>query len=347
MLVVLGGSSPWTVELIERLEPDDALLVGQNVRLLSAMRRFLLSRSRCRVETSTDPNEALRRATVVLCQVRIGGWPGRRIDESAPLQWGAYGDETLGVGGLRAASRASSVLAEWARSAGDVPAVMLTNPTDLLTRWWRLHSGGPVVSVCEAPTEMLDRLPCGTRYLGVNHLGWALTPSGRRVPSRWLGVAENLARAIRDQRAKPRERADELVALTRSLESTITGENHGHFDRLITRRNLSWYRTIVVPVLRALLRGDHFLGVIGMPNEGRLPGLPGDIIVEGHATIEASEQAPAALVDGVARLAESRQRAWEVLVGPTTERLARFTSSDPFSTGAKYPPDLLSWIVAG
>ncbi len=346
MLVVLGGSSPWTVELIERLEPDRVLLVGQNQGLLGALRRFLRARSASRVEISTEPARAVRHAGVVLCQVRVGGWTGRREDEAVPPRWGGYGDETLGVGGLRAALRASRPLAEWATAAGEAPVVMLSNPTDLRTRWWRLHSGGgPAVSVCEAPTELLMELPQGSRYLGVNHLGWALTPEGRQVPTRWMPIAVDPSPVARAQRALTRQRADELAELAKALERAILVEDHACFDALIRRRRLDWYELIVVPVLRALLKGARFFGVIGLPNEGRLPSIPADVIVEGLSTVRTGDLVPAELVEGVSALAESRQRAWDVLIEPTAERLARFTQSDPFSARASYPADLLSWMI--
>jgi len=344
MLVVLGGSSPWTVDLVERLEPDRILLVGQNHGLLVALRRFLRARSASKVEYSTEPERALRRASVVLCQVRVGGWAGRRTDEATPPIWGGYGDETLGIGGLRAALRASPLLATWARAAGSAPVVMLSNPTDLLTRLWRLHSGGPALSVCEAPTELLMNLPQSTRYFGVNHLGWALTPDGRRVPTRWMAAAD-LSRAVRAQRACTWQRADQLSYLSGALEHAIVSGDHDRFDALIQRRSLTWYELVVVPVLRALLKNAHFSGVIGLPNEGRLPSLAPDVILESLSTVSTGAAAPAELAEDVTALAESRQRAWEVLLEPTPRRLTHFTEADPFSAGARYPPGLLSWMT--
>lgn len=345
MLVVLGGSSPWTVELIERLEPEKALLVGQNGDALTALRRFLRGRCTTAVDISTDPVAALGEASVVLCQARIGGWRGRREDEATPPTWGGYGDETLGVGGLRAAIRASKTLSRWARAAPSAPTVMLSNPTDLLTRWWQLHSDVPAISVCEAPTELINDLPEGTTYLGVNHLGWALTPDGQRIPTRWLPIAGELQRRVRRQRARSAHRADELLTLSRALNRAIATADHEQFDALINRRIPRWYDSIVVPVLRGLLEGEPFFGVVGLPNAGRLPSLPAEMIVESPTTLDGNGDAPVELIKDVTALAESRQLAWEVLIEPTRKRLLQYTEADPFSTGAKYPPDLLSWIM--
>ncbi|HET7444268.1 MAG TPA: hypothetical protein VFJ57_06390 [Solirubrobacterales bacterium] len=345
MLIILGGSSPWTVDLIERLEPDAAVLVGRDSAALVALRRFLRKRSRTKVELSRDPRRALEEASVVLCQARIGGWPGRREDEFAPLTWGAYGDETLGIGGLRSALRASTTLAEWASYAPDAPTVMLSNPTDLLTRWWQSHSRAPTISVCEAPTELMLGLPPGSRYLGVNHLGWALTPEGQRIPSRWLPLATNPAGWVR-RRSRTGHRADELRILSQALKHAIAAEDHERFDALIKRRVPRWYEAIVVPVLRSLLDGTSFRGIVGLPNDGVLPAISRGVIVERLTNLMgAGGELPEELVQEVSTLAHSRQLAWEVMLDPTEERLARYTEADPFSTGARYPADLLSWIV--
>lgn len=345
MLIVLGGSSPWTVELVESLEPEQAMLVGRNAAALDAMRGFLRKRCPTRIAVSTDPETALRQASVVLCQARIGGWTGRREDEATPPGWGGYGDETLGIGGLRSAMRASRTLARWAAIAQQAPTVMLTNPTDLLTRWWSVHSGAPAISVCEAPTELIGGLPAGTGYLGVNHLGWALTPDGRRIPTRWLSIAEDVRQRVGQQRQRPPGRADELSTLSRALGRAIVAMDHRQFDALIVKRAPRWYDSIVVPVLRALLRREPFFGVVGLPNNGRLPLLPTEVIVESPASLDGSLVFPTSLVEDVTALAQSRQLAWEVMVDPTHERLMRYTEADPFSAGARYPANLLSWIM--
>lgn len=347
MLVVLGGSSPWTVHLIERLDPPHAVLVGRDARALAALRGFLRARCATSVQVSTDPESALRRASVVLCQARIGGWPGRREDERGPPRWGGYGDETLGLGGLRGALRACRTLAGWARVAKHAPVVMLSNPTDLLTRWWSHHSEAEAISVCEVPTELMTAAPAGSRYLGVNHLGWAVTPSGDRIPTRWMRVADDLERHAMRQQAARANRADWLAALSLALRCAIAAGDHGRFDALVRHRPPHWYGTLVVPVLHALLRGHPFSGIVGLPNAGRLPSASSQVVVESTGSLAAPsrDEVPRQLVSDVAHLADVRERAWDVLLKPTADRLYDYMAADPFSDGARYSPAVLSWLV--
>src|SRR5580693_1645308 len=161
MLVVLGGSSPWTVELLARLQTDEVILVGRNEPALHALARFARTEIGTTVEATTDVWDALSRATLILCQARVGGWEGRCSDETEASQWGAYGDESLGIGALRSAMRSQALVASWARAAPGVPTLMFSNPVDLLARCWAEHSHGACISVCETPTLLMRRLPSG------------------------------------------------------------------------------------------------------------------------------------------------------------------------------------------
>ncbi|HEX8647839.1 MAG TPA: hypothetical protein VF715_13140 [Thermoleophilaceae bacterium] len=345
MLVVLGGSSPWTVDLIERLDPEAVLLVGRDADALDALRRFLGKRSGATIRTSTEPEEALTEASAVLCQARLGGWEGRQMDETGAWRAGGYADETLGLGGLRAALRARDTLARWACAAGTAPVVMLSNPTDLLTRWWRLHSEALGISACEVPSELMVDLPPGTRYLGVNHLGWAVTPAGERVATRWVTLLES---GRPEQSASRIRRAGDLAALSSDLRRAIAADDHESFDELILRRPPRWYAQLVVPVLRALLDDPHsFRGVVGLPNGARLPGLPPDLMVEslGSAVEPDPNALPTELVGDIARFARARDHAWNVLTNPCEDTLQQSIAADPFSGNVKCSRELLSWVV--
>jgi alpha-galactosidase/6-phospho-beta-glucosidase family protein len=348
MLVVLGGSSPWTVELLEQLQTDEILLVGQNEEALESLRRFALVRCSTGIETSTDPATALSRATTVLCQARIGGWPGRLGDESGPLRWGAYGDETLGLGGLRGAIRARRKLAEWATLAHDRPTLMLSNPTDILTRWWAHHSHGPTISVCEVPTDLMRDLPAGTCYLGVNHLGWALPPDGDRIATRQLAMHDEFPALVERQRTATEQRAEVLAALSVELRKAIAANDQQGFDALLTRRPPHWYGSAVVPVLRAVCEGRPFHGVVGLPNGDRLPNLPRDLVVESIGTASAPDRdgVPDELIEEVERLGRGRELAWQALIDPNETTVRAFVNHDVFCDGVEYSQGMSSWVVS-
>jgi 6-phospho-beta-glucosidase len=194
-LVVLGGSTPFTVGLVDalaaeaqRLTLGELVLAGRDVEALglsSAYARAALEPDRWRVRAETDLRSALEGARVVIHQIRSGGLEGRRHDERLAADLGLPADETLGPAGLAAAIRMASDHASVARAITDVSpdalVLNLTNPlgcsTDLL------HRGGVrrVAGVCEVPLATAEA-SCAVMdvridqvdwtYAGLNHRGY-------------------------------------------------------------------------------------------------------------------------------------------------------------------------------
>lgn len=140
-LVVLGGSAPATVQLIDALaawaadRPGqwpaglDLVLHGRSHERLAAvanaarMRAGELGLARVTVTAQMDRAVALAGADVVLNQIRPGGLEQRSADESFPREFGIPGEETLGPGGLACAVRAVAALRPvWAEVARTCPA---------------------------------------------------------------------------------------------------------------------------------------------------------------------------------------------------------------------------------
>lgn len=347
MLVVLGGSSPWTTSLIMQLRDAKILLVGRDQGALEALQMLSRKAGADNVEISTDAAAALRSATLVLCQARIGGWEGRLSDEVGPARWGGFGDETLGLGGLRSALRASSTIRTWAEAAGDVPAIMFTNPTDLLARMWSSCSGGPCVSVCEMPTLMLKTLPPRTSYLGVNHLGYAYSTDGALLPTKWIETAIDLPRHVKDQLEQPPQRARLVSQLAAALRRAIHLQDLDEVAHLLSERPPRWYELIIIPLVRSLLFGAPFRGVLGLPNGGRLLGVAPGVIVEGYSSARTPEPvvAPTVVIEKVTAFARSRELGWRFLRAPAHSTLKDFLYADPFSRGVASSHELLAWLT--
>jgi 6-phospho-beta-glucosidase len=208
-LVVLGGSAPATVQLIDALagwaadrpgrRPADVELVlhGRSYERLAAvagaarMRAGQLGLARVTVTAQMDRAAALAGADVVLNQIRPGGLEQRSADESFPREFGIPGEETLGPGGLACAVRAVAALRPvWADVAGTCPGALLvnlTNPAGIVTQAARGEFGLDVVAVCDSPLDLLaraaaklgrpDAAPLRSRYVGMNHVGWYVPSS--------------------------------------------------------------------------------------------------------------------------------------------------------------------------
>ena len=160
--VVLGGSAPATVQLIDALAewpPEssrrrpadlDLVLYGRsqerlaNVASAARLRAAQLGLA-VTVTTETDRSRALAGADIVLNQIRPGGLEQRSADESFPRQFGIPGEETLGPGGFACAVRAVAGLRPvWADVASHCPGALLinlTNPAGIVTQAARIGFG--------------------------------------------------------------------------------------------------------------------------------------------------------------------------------------------------------------
>lgn len=137
------------------------------------------------VVATTDLAEAVTGASFVFCAIRVGGLPGRVIDERVALDLGVLGQETVGAGGvsygLRTVPVARRVADTVARLAPDAWVINFTNPAGLVTEAMTERLGDRVIGICDSPSGLVDRVlrvlgadPAGTRvdYAGLNHLGW-------------------------------------------------------------------------------------------------------------------------------------------------------------------------------
>ena len=212
--VVLGGSAPATVQLIDALagwpaNPGhdrpaaiDLVLYGRSPDRLGAVVRAARLRAGAlglavTVTSETDRVVALTGADIVLNQIRPGGLAQRSADESFPRQFGIPGEETIGPGGFACAVRAVAALRPvWADVARCCPGALLinlTNPAGIVTQAARLGFGLDVVSVCDSPLDLLAEAavrlgsddPSGAglraRYVGMNHVGWYVPESAAEL----------------------------------------------------------------------------------------------------------------------------------------------------------------------
>ncbi len=196
-LVVLGGSAPATVQLIDALAGAPGLaglelvLHGRSAERLAAVTCAARLRAEAlglavRVTAEADRAMALTGADVVLNQIRPGGLEERSADESFPHEFGLPGEETLGPGGFASAIRSVAALrpvwADLARCCPGALLVNLTNPAGIVTQAARQEFGIEVIAVCDSPLDLLasasgrlgarDPAALRLRYAGMNHVGW-------------------------------------------------------------------------------------------------------------------------------------------------------------------------------
>ena len=203
-ITVIGAGSSYTPELIngfpERADslpvselwlmdvlPDRLETVGGFAQRMAAAQGQPFT-----VHLTSDQRQAVRDASYVVTQLRVGWMEARRQDEYLGRRHGLVGQETTGVGGMAKALRTIPVVLGIADDMRELaPGALLanfTNPAGLVTEALARHAPDvPAVGVCNvALTDKMDileelqkrqglQLDAGRvelDTLGLNHLSW-------------------------------------------------------------------------------------------------------------------------------------------------------------------------------
>jgi 6-phospho-beta-glucosidase len=202
-VAVIGGGSTYTPELVngflERASSfplTELWLMDISQERLDIVGRFAqrmvaAAGAPFEVHLTTDLREAVRGASYVSTQLRVGGMEARRQDEYLGKRHGLIGQETTGVGGMAKALRTIPVIMNIADTMRELaPGALLvnfTNPAGLVTQALSKYAPDiPAAGVCNVPIsakmrilEGLDkqglRVPperAELDSLGLNHLTW-------------------------------------------------------------------------------------------------------------------------------------------------------------------------------
>src|ERR1051325_8368659 len=231
-VAVIGGGSTYTPELVNgflarlaRFPLNELWLMDIDSERLDivggfAQRMVQAKGSAFKVILTTDQREAVKDATYVTTQLRVGQMEARKNDEYLGLRHGLIGQETTGVGGMAKAMRTIPVVLKIAADMRELsaPGAMLvnfTNPAGLVTQALSKYAPEtPAVGVCNVPitTKMhiieglekamgrkIDPNHTELKTLGLNHLSWhrGFTIDGEDV---WPQVIEGF---IADLRKEP------------------------------------------------------------------------------------------------------------------------------------------------
>ncbi len=227
-IAVIGGGSTYTPELVngflirkDQFPLKELWLMDIDAARLKivggfAQRMVEASGSPFKVVLTTDQREAVKGASYVITQLRVGQMEARRKDEYLGKRHGLIGQETTGVGGMAKALRTIPVILKIAEDMRELaPGALLanfTNPSGLVTQ--SLSNYAPdvtAVGVCNVSitTKMtiIDELEQATgkhidperaelSTLGLNHLSWhrGFSVDGEDV---WPQVIEGVITALK------------------------------------------------------------------------------------------------------------------------------------------------------
>ena len=229
-VAVIGGGSTYTPELVDgflartdQFPLRELWLMDIDAARLEIVggfaRRMLEAKgSPFKVLLTTDQRAAIKGASYVLTQLRVGQMEARRKDEYLGKRHGLIGQETTGVGGMANALRTIPVILKIAKDVRVLaPGAMLanfTNPSGLVTQALSKYTPDvTAVGVCNVAitTKMmiLDQLERATgksidperaelRTLGLNHLSWhrGFSIDGEDV---WSQVIEGYIFALKEE----------------------------------------------------------------------------------------------------------------------------------------------------
>ncbi len=197
-ICVIGAGSTYTPELVEGLLlrrgviPTTELALmdidDTKLKIVGGLATRMLERegNPFKVTLTTDRLTAIRGASFVLTQIRVGCLQAREKDELIPRGLGYVGQETTGAGGFFKALRTIPVILSIAREMEEhAPGAFLinfTNPAGIVTEAVLAHTNVPVIGLCNGPFGTVKRISevlgvpeseLSMRYFGLNHLSFA------------------------------------------------------------------------------------------------------------------------------------------------------------------------------
>ena len=339
-VAVVGGGSTYTPELVDGIarlqhliEVDELVLTDPAEDRLAlvggiSQRIFAKYQSSGRVTFTTDLDEALAGAAIVLIQLRVGGQAARAIDETLPLQCGLVGQETTGAGGLAKALRTVPVILEIAErisrlAAKDAWIIDFTNPVGIVTRALLDH-GYRAVGLCNVAignqrtaSRLLGVEPDDVQldHVGLNHLTWTrqvLVDGQDRLPELLdtsadvlagrSGLPAELLRRLRvwpsyylryfyehdqvvvEQRSKP-SRAEDVAKIERQLLEIYADPAVDEKPALLQQRGGAYYSEAAVHLMASLISDRGDVQVVNVRNDGTLPFLADEAVVEVPARV--------------------------------------------------------------
>ena len=214
-LTILGGSSPFTIELVNNLYSKNSIgaynlvLFGrnaENLNLICSYARYHLVKIGWSVDNTLDIDQALDGAAIIILQNRFGGIEGRIEDEKFARYFGFPIDETLGPCGLKSAIRMTRYLGPLAKRivalCPDAILINLTNPLSIAVSILKMEGVNKVLGVCELPVTTLEKIAksldlatdkISWDYSGLNHRGFIynLNHNGRNLFPDFLQKIKN------------------------------------------------------------------------------------------------------------------------------------------------------------
>ncbi|GAA2633961.1 hypothetical protein GCM10010399_78120 [Dactylosporangium fulvum] len=328
-IAVVGGGSTYTPELIDgfaRLAPFASEIVlldpaADRLAVVGAFARRVLEHhgSAARLRWTADVDDALRGASTVVIQLRVGGQAARISDETFPLVCDCVGQETTGAGGLAKALRTVPVVLDIARRADPGAWIVnFTNPVGIVTRAL-LDDGHRAAGLCNVAIGFQRRFAAQLGvdpsavvldHVGLNHLTWeraayvdgvdrlpalltshldeladlvqiprGVLSSLRNVPSYYLRYFYCHDTVVREEKGQP-TRGEKVAGIEHELLRMYADPALTTKPDLLGQRGGAFYSEAAVGLIASLHQDDGGIHAVNVRNRGFLPFLSDDAVIE-------------------------------------------------------------------
>lgn len=211
-IAIIGGGSTYTPELMDGLidrwrtlnidevtlsdiDPERQKIVAEFCRRMAKHKG-----TEFKIVDTTSIEDAVKDASFVLTQIRVGGQAARHKDITLGLKYDLIGQETVGVGGFAKALRTIPEILKICHAvekfSPNAYLINFTNPSGIITETIINHSNVKCIGLCNVPIDlqiMIARFvgvepdDVELDYFGLNHLGWI-----RRVFARGQDITSEL-----------------------------------------------------------------------------------------------------------------------------------------------------------
>lgn len=194
-ITIIGSGSTYTPELIEGLinrkdsiPLDELYLMDIDERKRTIVgglgeRMIRAAGMDTKVVLTDNLDEALKGASFVLAQIRVGKLPARILDEKIPVKYGMIGQETNGIGGffkgMRTIPEILKITKKMEEHCPDAWLINFSNPSGMIAEAVLNNSPIKMMGLCNVPINTIDSIKkqldlpnAYVQYLGLNHLAW-------------------------------------------------------------------------------------------------------------------------------------------------------------------------------
>ena len=282
------------------------------------------------VELTTDLDRALSGADYVIAQIRVGRLPARVLDERIPLKYGLIGQETTGIGGffkgLRTIPEILKVAKKMEQLCPNAVLINFSNPSGLVAEAVQNSSVIPMTGLCNIPINMLTDMKkhvgmdADVTYFGLNHLSWitSVKKDGKELmpelitsyeaedipkkyyplcggfPCGYLQYYYTRRHKLEEltEKAKGKTRGEECMEIEEQLLELYSDAGLYVKPEQLSKRGGALYSEAAVSLLNAIENKLPEFHVVNVRNNGALPWMADDDVVETKVLVQGKEFIP-------------------------------------------------------